>query len=80
MLQLADDELNVRSHGTLYVVPELPRNSRLSITSSCLIRERFYSRTLGRDVTYIVSNSSFNVQRSLSAGLGLNRALVVFRY
>jgi len=37
-LQLADDDLNVRPHGTLYVVPELPGNSRLSTTPSCIVR------------------------------------------
>jgi len=67
-LQLADDEFNVRSQGTLCAVPELPRNSRLSTTPSCPVSEGFIRVCLAK-TSQFESNSSFNVQRSVSARL-----------
>jgi len=58
---------NVRSRGTLHVVPELPRNSRLSKTPSCPVRIGFVSVRLNRH--RFDSINAFNVQRSLSVGL-----------
>jgi len=42
------NDLNIRSRGTLDVVPELPINSQLSTTPSCPVRIGFVSARLNR--------------------------------
>jgi len=50
-LQLVDDELNGRSHGTLYAVLELPGNSRFVDGTFLPCQDRLYSRTFGENIT-----------------------------
>jgi len=76
-LLLAENDLNIGSHGSLHVVPELPINSQFSTTPYCQVIEGFMST---RRIVRFDSISTFSVPRSPSVKLRPPSRFSIFQY